>query len=124
MTHPTQPLTDELLQQFVAGELDEAQNEAVLTRLAEDEASLEKVDALWQAQSPGTAVFTIPPLEPERAQRLRQRLVRQIHRSNLGATVFKMGTQGFGSVAVSLLRPLLNTPTREQRHRRRGSSHD
>ncbi len=124
MTHPTQPLTDELLKQFVAGELDEAQTEAVLTRLAEDEASLEKVDALWQKQAAATAVFTIPTLEPERAQRLRQRLLRQIHRSNLGANVIKLGTQGFGSVAVSLLRPLLNTPTREHRHRRRGRTHD
>ena len=117
-------LSDELLQQFVAGELDEAQTEAVLARLAEDEASLEKVDALWQEESLATAVFTIPPLEPERARRLRQRLVRQIHRSNLSANVIRMGTQGFGSVAMSLLRPLLDAPNREQRHRRRSRNND
>lgn len=123
MTQP-QPLSDELLQQFVAGELDEAQTEEILSRLADDEASLEKVDALWQEQSLATAVFTIPPLETARAQRLRQRLVRQIHRSNLSANVIKMGTQGFGSVAMSLLRPLLSSPHREQRHRRRSRRND
>lgn len=123
MSQP-QPLSDALLQQFVAGELDEAQTEEFLSRLAEDEASLEKVDALWQEQSLATAVFTIPPLEPARAQRLRHRLLRQIHRSDLSANVIKMGTQGFGTVALSLLRPLLNTPHREQRHRRRSRSND
>lgn len=124
MTHQTQPLSDELLQQFVSGELDDAQAEEILSRLAEDEASLEKVDALWQAQTAAAAVYTIPPLEPERAQRLRRRLVRQIHRSNLSANVIRMGTQGFGSVAVNLLRPLLDIPRRDQRQRRRARSND
>ena len=121
MPHP-RPLPDELLPQLVPGELNDAQPEAILTRLADDEASLEKVEALWQGQALATAVSPIPPLEPERAQRLRHHLVRQIHRTNLGASVIKLGTQGFGSVAVSLLRPLLATP--KQRHRRSGSSHD
>ncbi|MBK8903397.1 MAG: hypothetical protein IPM53_19600 [Anaerolineaceae bacterium] len=123
MTHP-QPLSDELLQQFVAGELDDAQTEAILTRLAEDEASLEKVDALWQEQSLVTAAFTIPPLEPERAQRLRHRLVRQIHRANLSVNIIKMGTCGFGRVAVSLLRPLLAPQNHKHRQRRRNRNHD
>jgi hypothetical protein len=121
MTDPM-PLTDELLRQLVAGELDSVQTEEILTRLADDEASLEKVDAMWQAQAKRTAVCPIPPLEPERAKRLRQRLVRQIHQSEPSTSHNPAGTKGWGSVAASWLRPLLNTPKRAQRHRRKGRS--
>lgn len=120
MTHPL-PLTDELLQQFVAGELDTAQTEEILTRLADDEASLEKVEALWREQASDSAVF-IPPLGPARARRLRRRLVRQIHQSEQ-STSNKL-TKGWGSVAVSWLRPLLDTPKRAQRHRKKRRNQD
>lgn len=124
MSNDLQPLSQELLRKFVAGELEDAENEQVLFRLAEDEASLEIVDALWSEQPAPTAVFTIPDLEPERAQRVRRRLVQQIHRSDLAMNVVKMGTMGLGSVAVGLLRPLLTTPKRDQRHQKRGRGND
>lgn len=124
MINDPKPLSKELLRRFVAGELDDAENEAIMAQLAEDEASLELVDALWEEQPSQTAVFDLPDLEPERAQRVRRRLIHQIHRSDLAKNVVCMGTTGFGSVALSLLRPLLDTPTRERRNRRRRSSND
>jgi hypothetical protein len=124
MINNPNPLSKELLRRFVAGELDDAENELVMAQLAEDEASLELVDALWEDQPSQTAVVELPDLEPERAQRMRRRLIRQIHRSDLAINVVKMGTQGFGSVAASLLRPLLNTPKRERRNRRRPRGND
>lgn len=124
MINNPKPLTKELLRRFVAGELDDAENEAVLAQLAEDETSLKYVDALWEAQPSQTAVAQLPDLEPERAQRVRRRLIHQIHRSDLAKNMVRMGTTGFGSVAMSLLRPLLETPNRERRNRRRRRGND
>lgn len=124
MINKIEPPSKERLRQFVAGELDEAENEAIMAYLAEDEASLEIVDALWEEQPSQTAVAELPDLEPERAQRVRRRLIHQIHRSDLAKNVVRMGTTGFGSVALSLLRPLLNTQNRERRNRRRRRRND
>jgi hypothetical protein len=124
MISEPQPLSKELLRRFVAGELDEAENEAIMACLAEDEASLAVVDALWQEQPSQTAVFDLPDLEPERAQQLRRQLIQQIHRADLAVNIVKMGTTGFGSVALSLIRPLLNNKNRSRRNRRRRRGND
>lgn len=124
MINNRKPLSKELLRRFVAGELTEAENETVMAQLAEDEDSLELVDALWEEQPSQTAVVELPDLEPERAQRVRRRLIHQIHRSDLAKNIVKMGTTGFGGVAMSLLRPLLDTPKRERRNRRRPKGND
>jgi hypothetical protein len=124
MISEPQPLSKELLRRFVAGELGEAENEAIMARLAEDEASLAVVDALWQEQPSQTAVFDLPDLEPERAQQLRRQLIQQIHRADLAVNIVKMGTTGFGSVALSLIRPLLNNKNRSRRNRRRRRGND
>ena len=119
MINEPKSLPLEMLRRFVAGELELDENEQIMAHLVEDEASLEIVDALWQEQSLQTAVSQPPNLEPERAQRVQRRLIRQIHRADLATNVVKMGTHGFGSVAVSLLRPFLDTKKRERRHQRR-----
>ncbi|WP_420629520.1 hypothetical protein [Candidatus Leptofilum sp.] len=124
MTNNPKPLSKELLRRFVAGELNNAENEAILAQLAEDDASLELADALWEEQLSQTAVVELPDLEPERAQRVRRRLIHRIHRSDLAKNVVKMGTGGFSNVAMSLLRPLLDNPTRERRNRRRRRGND
>lgn len=124
MINEPQPLSKALLRRFVAGELDDAENEAILARLAEDEASLAIVDALWQEQPSQTAVLQLPALEPERAQQVRRRIIQQIHRADLAVNVAKMGTKGFGRVALSLLRPLLNDKNRDRRNRRRHRGND
>lgn len=124
MINNRKPLSKELLRRFVAGELDEAENEAVMAQLAEDENSLELVDALWEEQPSQTAVVELPDLEPEQAQRMRRRLIHQIHRSDLAKNVVKMGTTGFSGVAMGLLRPLLDIQKRERRHRRRRRGND
>ncbi len=119
MINESTPLSPELLRRFVAGELDDAENEAIMARLAEDEASLELVDALWQEQPSQTAVHNLPDLEPDRAQQMRRQLIQQIHRADLAVSIVKMGTTGFGSVALSLLRPLLNNKNQNRKNRRR-----
>ena len=124
MMENSKPLSKELLRKFVAGELDDAKNEAIMARLAEDEASLEIVDALWNEHATQTAVPQLPTLKPAQAQRMRHRLMQQIHRADLTMTMVKMGTQGFGSVAASLLRPLLDTKNRAHRNRRRRRRND
>lgn len=119
MVDHSKPFSKEILRKFVAGLLDEADNEAIMNRLVEDEASLEIVATLWNEPDVETAVPQLPNLKPEKAQQIRHRLLRQIHRTDLSLNVVKMGTQGFGSVAVSLLRPLLDSKNRAHRNRRR-----
>ena len=114
----------ETLRRFVAGELDDAENEAILAHLAEDEVSLAYVDALWGERPSQTAVAQLPDLAPEQARRVRRRLIKQIHQADLAVNMVRLGTHGFGSVAASLLRPLLGTPSRERRHRRRRRGND
>lgn len=118
------PLTQNLLRQFVAGTLDKATNEQIMAQLAEDEISLELVDALWQDQPSQTAVAQLPNLEPAQARKMRRRLIHQIRRADLAVNVARLGTQGFGLVAMSLLRPLLATPNRNRRNRRRSRRND
>jgi anti-sigma factor RsiW len=124
MDEPKITLSPELLHKFVTGQLDEAENEQIMVRLSEDEASLELVDALWNKQASQTAVSPVPPLEPERAKKMRRRLIHQIHRADLAVNVARLGTKGFGLVAMSLLRPLLAIPKRESRNRRRPRGND
>jgi hypothetical protein len=118
------PLSRKLLRSFVAGELDQTETEQIMAQLAEDEASLQIVDELWHDQPSQTAVIQLPNLEPERAQQVRRRIIRQIHRSDLAINVMKLGTQGFSNVAMSLLRPLLDSKNRERRHRRGDRKND
>ena len=124
MINESTPLSKELLRRFVAGELDNAENEAIMARLAEDEASLEIVDALWQEQPSQTAVYDLPDLEPDRAQQMRRQIIKQIHRADLAVNIVKMGTTGFSSVALGLLRPLLNNKNLHRKNRRRGRGND
>lgn len=118
------PLSRKLLRRFVAGELDKTETEQIMAQLANDEASLEIVDEMWHDQPSQTAVVQLPDLEPERAQRVRRRIIHQIHRSDLAINVMKMGTEGFGNVALSLLRPLLDNKNRGSRSRRRRKQND
>lgn len=117
-------LSKELLRKFVAGELDAAKNEEIMAQLAEDEASLEFVDALWQEELSHSVTAAIPKLDAEQAQRVRRQIIQQIHRSVLGMNVVRMGTKGFGSVAVSLLRPFLTNKKWGRRSRRRPRGND
>jgi hypothetical protein len=114
-------LTNEILDQFVAGKLNPEQTETVLALLAEDEASLERVDALW-AQQPVAA--TLPQLPPQaRTQQpiTQQRVLRRIHQNDLTLNMLLMGTHGFAQVTASLLRPFVHPnphkPSRRKRNR-------
>jgi hypothetical protein len=124
MINDPKPLSRKLLRKFVAGELENAEAEQVMAQLAEDDASLQIVDELWHEQPSQTAVTKLPDLEPEQARRVRRRLIKQIHRSDLAVNMVKMGTQGFGAVAASLLRPLLGNKNRGHRQKRRQKGND
>ena len=124
MINDPKPLSQELLRRFVAGELDDTQNETIMARLAEDEDSLAIVDALWQEQPSQTAVLQLPDIEPERAQQMRRQLVQQIHRADLAVNMVRMGTTGFGRVALSLLRPLISPQNQGGKNRRRRRGND
>ena len=124
MDEPKITLSPELLHKFVAGELNKAENEQIMVGLSEDEASLELVDALWQKQASQTAVNRLPDLDPAQAKKMRRRLIHQIRRADLAVNVARLGTQGFGLVAMSLLLPLLATSNRERRNKRRFRGND
>ena len=133
----------ELLKRYVAGDvtlLEEKQVETILTMLVEGtlteldsdkvldiieghEDSMQQIDSIWMDQPVGIALANTPILELEASERIRTGVVKRIRMSNtMGATV-RLATIGFGSVASSLIKPLVTKnkwePRRQRRRRRR-----
>lgn len=107
-----------LLRRFIRGELDEEESNEVIEVLANHDQCIALLDQLWIQQPVGQALAATPDLDNEVAIRLENKLVRQIHRSNMARTVFKMGTQGFFSVALGLIRPLTQRNRLKPRRKR------
>ncbi len=105
-------ISQERLEQFVTGLLSEAEAEDVMSHLAECEQCLSLTDTLWTSQPVGRTLSESVDLDVTTAERLERRLVSRIHRSNLSGAVVRLGTQGFMSVALGLLRPLIVTRRR------------
>lgn len=104
------PIPIETLQKFVAGELPVEDEERILAILAEDEETLAIVDELWtQEQHLSESIPNRRDIESERAQRIEKHIIKSIHRSNLALNVATFGTKGFLTVAMSLLKPLVDT---------------
>jgi anti-sigma factor RsiW len=111
-------LTNYQLQEFISGRIDAAESEQILTHLEQCEHCLVRIDALWSQQPVASAMVELAELDAPTAQRLERQLVSKIHRSNLSATVLRLGTRGFFSVAVSLLRPFMRSRKSEATLRR------
>lgn len=93
------------LEEFVAGELNEKENNMVTQHVAECEACLTYLDELWANLDLNWAETDIPELEPQTVYQLEQRLFRQIHRSSLGANTIWLGTKGIFEVFCAILKP-------------------
>jgi hypothetical protein len=104
-----------LLQQFFAGELDEAESDEIIEILAANQTSLEIID---QLSSQSNAQAQTPVLKNEVVQRLESNLMQRIHVSNMLGAVLKMGTRGFASVTMGLLRPFIHRHPKHARHKR------
>ena len=98
----------ELLDQFVAGTLPEAQIEAVLQILEQNEDALNYVDKLWSEQLDGDDFVPAAELPPEQQRRLERRFFNKLQRSELGGRAVRFGTAGFFSVVWAFLRPILS----------------
>lgn len=107
---------DPLLSQFVAGTLSETETEQVLSHLETCERCLTVTEQLWETTPLlGTLAATgdqSAEMEQERAQRIEQRVLNQIHRSDVAGRALWLGTQGFAHVSFALLRPLLEKLSR------------
>ena len=97
----------DILSSFVAGQLGKSETNQVMTHLAECEECLVRVDDLWARQPTGAAIAV--GLDDRTAIRMERHLISRIHRSNLAETILSLGTEGFMSVAMTLLRPFLGS---------------
>jgi hypothetical protein len=109
----------ERLERFVAGESSEAESEEIMTHFAHCEECMSLADELWVREPMGTTVSEIAGLDGQTADRLQRELVKRLHRSNLSGAVFTLGTQGFFSVAMALLHPLMSNRPRNRNRRSR-----
>ncbi|MCL4868787.1 MAG: zf-HC2 domain-containing protein [Anaerolineae bacterium] len=106
MEHP-----ESLLESYVAGTLSEAEIEQVLAHLETCDHCLAITERLWETTPlpGGLAALPSEPVDPEpvRVQRIEQRVINQIHRSEVAGRALWLGTEGFAQVSFALLRPLL-----------------
>ncbi len=100
-------LNDETVTRLVDGRLNKREQEQVMAHLAECDACVEKVDALWAARPLAAAVSQTEELDPAIARRVERKVVKRIHRSDLTAEILRLLVQGFAGVAVALARPLM-----------------
>ena len=100
-------LSPELLKKFVAGQLTDAEMEEVLIHLSEDEESLNNIEDLWQSEPMAQAVSIASEIDPKSATRIKRKVIKRIHRSDLSGQVVQLGVRGFMDVTMAMLRPLL-----------------
>ena len=93
------------LEALYSGLLSDAVADVVIAHLAACEHCLAIADDRWA----GTADLAIPNLDLESATRVERRLRRNIHRSNLGGQIFRLGTQGLVRVWLGLLEPFFGS---------------
>jgi anti-sigma factor RsiW len=108
------------LEQFVKGQMNETESEQVMSHLGQCDHCLALTDELWNEQPVSRAMSEIVDLDDRTAERMQRKVTSQIHRSNLSGNMIRLGTQGFLSVALGLLRPLVG----QQRNRTRGAYDD
>jgi hypothetical protein len=100
-------LTSQELRELIAGRMETVESARLLAHIEQCDHCLAQADELWSQQPVAAVVADWVELDAPTAQRLERQLVRKIHRSNLSADMLRLGTQGFLSVAVSLLRPIV-----------------
>lgn len=113
-------LSDATIEQFVAGELSEAEEEAALFHMADCDECMARADALWQTQPTAVALDHAIQLDEDKARQMESKLVRRINRSNLGNSVVQFGIGGFSNVMLAMIRPFLS----QNKSRRKGEDHD
>lgn len=107
---------DALFEQFVAGTLSSEETEQILAHLDTCERCLGITEQMWEATpllgSLAETGEVTAEMEEDRAQRIEQRVLNQIHRSDIAGRALWLGTQGFAQVSFALLRPLLEKLSR------------
>ncbi len=106
------------LKRLIRGELEETAAHQVLLHLETCEVCLQTADELWEQLPWGQAISPNQP-DAQTAARLREKLSRQLSRSNLNGAVLRLGSKGFLGVVTAVLRPLLRftAPTHKGDHR-------
>ncbi len=94
---------------FVNGQLSETETTTILSHLAQCDQCLATVDQLWAEHPVGLASRAVPELDPIAAKRLENRLVKRIHRSDLGGRVVWLGTVGLMNTHLVMFGPMLET---------------
>jgi len=105
-----------LLASFVAGTLPQEENELVLAHLETCDDCLQITEQFWETAPWHGNLAEVTRrdelLEEERARRIEQRVINQIHRTEIAGRALWLGTEGFVQVSFALLRPLLEKLSR------------
>ena len=96
------------LDDFVAGNLDEAETNHIIEHIGQCDHCLQRVDTLWAATSPSTS-DTVPDLDTTTARRLESRLFRQLHVSELAGRSVWLGTSGLLDTYLTMLPGAMKT---------------
>ena len=95
------------LEAFVAGQLDEEENEQVLSHLAECGRCLSLVDKLWAEQYSGHLSGQVPELDLETAMQVERSLNRRIQQTNLLGQLSQIALQGLVKSWAALVVPFI-----------------
>ena len=71
--------------------------------LWDDDVDVDKID------------IDIPQLSPESAEKLRTRVLSNIHRTDIAASALRLGTEGIMQVLLALLRPAMSAGKRRKK---------
>ncbi len=97
----------EQLDDFVAGQLTEAETQDILEHLAECNTCLAEADRLWEAQDRIGMRQASPELDDFRRERLEARVLGRIRLAQLGYQFVRLGTESLAGALWTLLRPVL-----------------
>lgn len=108
-----------LLRRFVRGELDDIESERVMAIVGEHDHCMDVLDTIWLEEPIGQALASTMVPDSQTSDRLKEEIIRALHRADMAGMVVKFGVTGFGAVAASLFRPFIKKNSWQPRRNRR-----
>lgn len=93
------------LNAYLDGVLTPADIAAVESHLESCDECLALLDDIWGVRLKGLAELEEPALPDATAWTIENRLLNQIHRSDLGGQAIQLGTRGFFQVLLAMIKP-------------------
>lgn len=90
--------------------------EFIAENLAEIAEYFGQLEAIWDENADVDNIdIGIPQLSPESAEKLRQRVLSNIHRTDMAATTLRLGTEGVMQVLLALVKPVMSLGSKRKK---------